>query len=693
MISVPEMFSAYVFDHAKMKKWLKRKDYNQFLATVNQGLPLSKELASAVAEGMKNWAISMGATHYTHWFQPMTGITAEKHDSFICPTDDGKVIMKFSGKELIKSEGDASSFPNGGLRSTFEARGYTVWDPTSFAFIKDGALCIPTAFCTFSGQVLDKKTPLLRSTKAVTKEAKRLLNVLGKQPKEVIVTVGAEQEYFLIDKKNYLQRKDLMFTGRTLFGSNPAKGQEMADHYYGNIRPRVLAFMEELDRELWKFGILAKTRHNEVAPAQHELAPIFTTVNVAADQNQLTMEIMKKIAEKHDLICLLNEKPFKDVNGSGKHDNWSMSTDSGENLFEPGKNPKENLQFLLFLSAVITAVDRHQDLLRLSVASASNDHRLGASEAPPAIVSMYIGEELEGILENLSSGKVYDGKVASDLDTASGIKTAYKKDNTDRNRTSPFAFTGNKFEFRMLGSECNISCPTTMINVAVAEALDEICSRLEKATDLNNEIKNIIRECYTSHKRIIFNGNGYGEEWKAIAKERGLLNLENTPSALVRYNDKKNVELLEKYGVLNGEEIDARMEILLENYCKTINIEARTMLEMTKREIIPACITSINELAETIRLKKKLDLSRKTESKILERTSALLDQAYTAQLKLEEVSKKVKTESDIVKKAKDYHDQVLSAMNDLRKPVDELEKLVAKKYWPFPAYSDILYSV
>ncbi len=693
MISVPEMFSAYVFDHAKMKKWLKRKDYNQFLATVNQGNPLSKELATAVAEGMKNWAISMGATHYTHWFQPMTGITAEKHDSFICPTEDGKVIMKFSGKELIKSEGDASSFPNGGLRSTFEARGYTVWDPTSFAFIKDGALCIPTAFCTFSGQVLDKKTPLLRSTKAVSTQAKRLLNILGKQTKEVIVTVGAEQEYFLIDKKNYLQRKDLMFTGRTLFGSNPAKGQEMEDHYYGNIRPRVLAFMEELDRELWKFGILAKTRHNEVAPAQHELAPIFTTVNVAADQNQLTMEIMKKIAEKHDLICLLNEKPFKDVNGSGKHDNWSMSTDSGENLFEPGKNPKENRQFLLFLSAVITAVDRHQDLLRLSVASASNDHRLGASEAPPAIVSMYIGEELEGILENLSSGKTYDEKEASNLDTASGIKTAFKKDNTDRNRTSPFAFTGNKFEFRMLGSECNISCPTTMINVAVAEALDEICSRLEKATDLNGEILNVIKEYYCKHKRIIFNGNGYGEEWKAIAKERGLLNLENTPSALVRYNDKKNVELLEKYGVLNGEEIDARMEILLENYCKTINIEARTMLEMTKREIIPACITSINELAETIRLKKKLDLSRETETKILERTSALLDEAYTAQLKLEEVSKKVKAESDIVKKAKDYHDQVLSAMNELRKPVDELEKLVAKKYWPFPAYSDILYSV
>ncbi len=693
MISIPEIFSEYVFDEKKMQKSMSKKDFAEFNATVKEGKPLSKELASKVAEAMKNWAISMGATHFTHWFQPMTGVTAEKHDSFISPTDDGSIIMKFSGKELIKSEGDASSFPNGGLRSTFEARGYTVWDPTSYAFVKNGALCIPTAFCTYQGQVLDKKTPLLRSTKAVSNQAQRVLKAIGAECSGVTVTVGAEQEYFLIDKKNYLQRKDLMFTGRTLFGSNPAKGQEMADHYYGNIRPRVLAFMEELDRELWKFGILAKTRHNEVAPAQHELAPIYTAVNVAADQNQLTMEIMRKIAEKHDLICLLNEKPFQDVNGSGKHDNWSMSTFEGENLFEPGKKPKENYQFLLFLSAVIKAVDKHQDLLRLSVASAGNDHRLGASEAPPAIVSMYVGEELEGILENITSGKNYDEKVADNLDTADGVKTEFKKDNTDRNRTSPFAFTGNKFEFRMLGSECNISCPTTMINTAVAESLREFADKLEKSSNVNETIIEIIRETYSNHKRIIFNGNGYGEEWKKEAENRGLLNLENTPQALLKYNDQKNVELLASFGVLNSDEINARMEILLENYCKTINIEARTMLEMTKREIIPACVSNMKELAKTISLKKEIKIPCETEIKILDKISALTDQAYQAQLKLEEASKRIKMEKDYAKRAIAYHSEVLGSMTDLRKPVDELEKIVAKKYWPFPAYSDILYSV
>ncbi len=693
MISVPVMFSQYVFDDKKMKKAMSAKDFAEFKATVNEGKPLSKELASKIAEAMKNWAISMGATHYTHWFQPMTGVTAEKHDSFIAPVDSCSVIMKFSGKELIKSEGDASSFPNGGLRSTFEARGYTVWDPTSYAFVKNGALCIPTAFCTYSGQVLDKKTPLLRSTKAITHEAKRLLALLGKKSQGVNVTVGAEQEYFLIDKKNYLLRKDLMFTGRTLFGSNPAKGQEMADHYYGNIRPRVLAFMEELDRELWKFGIPAKTRHNEVAPAQHELAPVYTAVNVAADQNQLTMEIMKKIAEKHDLICLLNEKPFQDVNGSGKHDNWSMSTFEGENLFEPGKKPRENYQFLLFLSAVIKAVDRHQDLLRLSVASAGNDHRLGASEAPPAIVSMYIGEELEGILENISSGKSYDEKVADSLNTADGVETEFKKDNTDRNRTSPFAFTGNKFEFRMLGSECNISCPTTMINTAVAEALKEFADTLEKSNDINATVKTLIKQAYDNHKRIVFNGNGYGEDWKKEAQRRGLLNLENTPKALLKYTDEKNVKLLSSFGVLEAEEVEARMEILLENYCKTINIEARTMLEMTKREIIPACVTNMKELAKTISIKKEIGISAKTECEILAKISALTDQAYEAQLRLEEASKSVKTIKDYKARAVKYNEEVLGAMTNLRRPVDELEKIVAKKYWPFPAYSDILYSV
>lgn len=693
MISVPEIFSEYVFDDKKMKKAMSAEDYAEFKATVNENKELSKELASKIAEAMKNWAISMGATHYTHWFQPMTGVTAEKHDSFVSPTDDGSVIMNFSGKELIKSEGDASSFPNGGLRSTFEARGYTSWDPTSYAFVKNGALCIPTAFSTYQGQVLDKKTPLLRSTKAVTEQAKRLLKLLGKNCKDVIVTVGAEQEYFLIDKKNYLQRKDLMFTGRTLFGSTPAKGQEMADHYYGNIRPRVLAFMEELDKELWKFGIPAKTRHNEVAPAQHELAPIYTAVNVAADQNQLTMETMKKLAEKHDLVCLLNEKPFQYVNGSGKHDNWSMSTFEGENLFDPDKNVVDNIQFLLFLCSVIRGVDRHQDLLRLSVASAGNDHRLGASEAPPAIVSMYIGEELEGVLENISSGKKYNEKTAENFNTASGLKTDVKKDNTDRNRTSPFAFTGNKFEFRMLGSECNISCPTTMINTAVAESLKYFADQLENSNDVEKTAKALIKETYDNHKRILFNGNGYSEEWKKEAKKRGLLNLADTPTALLRYNDKKNVELLSSFGVLNAEEIEARMEILLENYCKTINIEARTMLEMTKREIIPACVTNMKELAKTIQIKKEIGASCKTEKDILNKISSLTDQAHSAQLVLEEKSKSVKAEKDIKEKARKYQIEVLGAMTSLRKPVDELEKLVAKKYWPFPAYSDILYSV
>lgn len=693
MISVPELFSEYVFDDKKMKKYLRKKDYQDFKSTVIEGKPLSKELASAVAEAMKNWAVSMGATHYTHWFQPMTGVTAEKHDSFISPTGNGSVIMNFSGKELIKSEGDASSFPNGGLRSTFEARGYTVWDPTSYAFIKDGALCIPTAFCTYSGQVLDKKTPLLRSTKAVTEQAKRLLGALRQTTKGVIVTVGAEQEYFLIDKKVYLQRKDLMFTGRTLFGANPAKGQEMDDHYYGNIRPRVLAFMTELDTELWKFGILAKTRHNEVAPAQHELAPIFATVNVAADQNQLTMEIMKKIAEKHDLICLLNEKPFQDVNGSGKHDNWSLCTLEGENLFEPGKNPAENVKFLLFLCAVITAVHRHQDLLRLSVASAGNDHRLGASEAPPAIVSMYIGEVLEGALKSKATGTDYSQKAFEELNIADGTKTEFLKDNTDRNRTSPFAFTGNKFEFRMLGSECNVSCPTTMINTAVAEALCEFSDKLENSLDVNQTALEIIKQTYENHRNIIFNGNGYSNEWKEEALRRGLLNLESTPEALFTYNSDKNVKLLSSFGVLNEEEINARMEILLENYCKTINIEARTMMEMTNRDIIPACIKFMKQLAEEIRLKDKVDLEAKSEMKLLKKISEYLDNAYEALERLTVVSKEVKTIIDLKERALSYRNVVFKSMTDLRKNVDQLEKIVAKECWPFPSYCDILYSV
>lgn len=693
MTSIPNIFSTYVFDDEKMQKWLEEKDYKNFKNIVSKGKPLTKELANSIAEGMKNWAISMGATHYTHWFQPMTGITAEKHDSFICPTNDGKVIMNFSGKELIKSEGDASSFPNGGLRSTFEARGYTTWDHTSYAFIKDGALCIPTAFSAYSGQALDKKTPLLHSTKAVTSKAKELLETLGIKTKGVIATVGAEQEYFLIDKKVYLQRKDLVFTGRTLFGANPAKGQEMEDHYYGNIRPRVLSFMQELDEELWKYGILAKTRHNEVAPSQHELAPIYTTVNVAADQNQLTMEIMKKIAEKHDLICLLNEKPFKDVNGSGKHNNWSLQTLEGKNLLDPGKNPKSNTQFLLFLSAVIKAVDKHQDLLRLSVASASNDLRLGASEAPPAILSMFIGEDLEGILENIAYGTAYGQKETEKLSTASGTGTEFNKDNTDRNRTSPFAFTGNKFEFRMLGSECNISCPTFIINVAVAESLDEFNELIKNSTNKDECINNIIKDTFINHKRIIFNGNGYSEEWKKEATKRNLLNLPSTPQALLKYNDKKNVELLEKYNVLNRDEINARMEILLENYCKTINIEARTMMEMTNREILPSCIKFMEHLANEINLKRKLKISSVSEKEILKKVSAYVDSAYTTLQLLKLLTVQVKAEQDMKVRAVRYRDEVFTCMQRLRTPVDELEKIVSKDFWPFPSYCDILYSV
>lgn len=693
MSSVPKIFSTLVFDDEKMQKWLEEKDYKEFKIIVSEGKPLSKELANSIAEGMKNWAVSMGATHYTHWFQPMTGITAEKHDSFISPTNDGKVIMNFSGKELIKSEGDASSFPNGGLRSTFEARGYTTWDHTSYAFIKDGALCIPTAFSTYSGHALDKKTPLLHSTKAVTSKAKQLLETLGIQTEGVIATVGAEQEYFLIDKNIYLQRKDLIFTGRTLFGANPAKGQEMDDHYYGNIRPRVLSFMQELDEELWKYGILAKTRHNEVAPSQHELAPIYTTVNVAADQNQLTMEIMKKIAEKHDLICLLNEKPFKDVNGSGKHNNWSLQTLEGKNLFDPGKNPKTNMQFLLFLSAVIKAVDKHQDLLRISVASASNDLRLGANEAPPAILSMFIGEDLEGILENLAYGTSYGQKEAEELSTASGTGTGFKKDNTDRNRTSPFAFTGNKFEFRMLGSECNISCPTFIINVIVAESLDEFNQIIKNSTNKEDCIKNIIKDTFINHKRIIFNGNGYGEDWEKEALNRNLLNLRSTPQALLKYNDRKNVELLEKYNVLNRDEINARMEILLENYCKTINIEARTMMEMTNRDILPSCIKFMEHLANEIYLKRKLKISSTSEKEILKKVTTFVDKAYNSLQQLKLLSKQVKTEQDIKVRATKYRDDVFACMQQLRASVDELEKIVAKDFWPFPSYCDILYSV
>lgn len=693
MTNVPEIFGSLVFGDSVMKRSLPKETYRAFRSLVDAGKPLTLEVANVVAHEMKEWAISKGATHYTHWFQPMTGITAEKHDSFINPIGDGTVIMSFSGKELIKGEPDASSFPNGGLRSTFEARGYTAWDPTCDAFIKDGTLCIPTAFCSYSGQVLDKKTPLLRSTKALSDQAVRLLKVFGKTTDKVVTTVGPEQEYFLIDKALYLKRKDLIFSGRTLFGAKPPKGQELEDHYFGSIRPRVLAFMADLDEQLWKMGILAKTRHNEVAPAQHELAPIYTLVNVAADHNQLTMEFMRKIADKHGLMCLLHEKPFAGVNGSGKHNNWSISTAEGENLLEPGKNPQENLLFLTILSAVIAAVDGHQDLLRLSVASAGNDHRLGANEAPPAIISMYLGDELTAILESIETGKHYEHIKATAMKLGVDVIPEFMRDTTDRNRTSPFAFTGNKFEFRMLGSTSNISCPNTMINAAVAEKFDEFATRLEKSADLNADVYALIKESYAKHKRIVFNGNGYSEEWTAEAERRGLLNLKNTPDALVRYTDEKNLKLLAKYGIYTPVEVAARQEILLDNYSKIINIEAQTMIEMANKEIIPACAKFTADLAEGIAKKAALGISALAETDVAKKVSELTDRAYAATKVLEDVVVEAKLIENVAEAAHNYHDKVVVAMQELRAACDAAETIVSKEYWPFPTYSDLLFSV
>ena len=693
MTNVPEIFGSLVFGDSVMKRSLPKETYRAFRSLVDAGKPLTLEVANVVAHEMKEWAISKGATHYTHWFQPMTGITAEKHDSFINPIGDGTVIMSFSGKELIKGEPDASSFPNGGLRSTFEARGYTAWDPTCDAFIKAGTLCIPTAFCSYSGQVLDKKTPLLRSTKALSDQAVRLLKVFGKTTDKVVTTVGPEQEYFLIDKALYLKRKDLIFSGRTLFGAKPPKGQELEDHYFGSIRPRVLAFMADLDEQLWKMGILAKTRHNEVAPAQHELAPIYTLVNVAADHNQLTMEFMRKIADKHGLMCLLHEKPFAGVNGSGKHNNWSISTAEGENLLEPGKNPQENLLFLTILSAVIAAVDDHQDLLRLSVASAGNDHRLGANEAPPAIISMYLGDELTAILESIETGKHYEHIKATAMKLGVDVIPEFMRDTTDRNRTSPFAFTGNKFEFRMLGSTSNISCPNTMINAAVAEKFDEFATRLEKSADLNADVYALIKESYAKHKRIVFNGNGYSEEWTAEAERRGLLNLKNTPDALVRYTDEKNLKLLAKYGIYTPVEVAARQEILLDNYSKIINIEAQTMIEMANKEIIPACAKFTADLAEGIAKKAALGISALAETDVAKKVSELTDRAYAATKVLEDVVVEAKLIENVAEAAHNYHDKVVVAMQELRAACDAAETIVSKEYWPFPTYSDLLFSV
>ena len=693
MQSVPEIFGSLVFNDKVMKERLPKDAYTALKKTVKNGETLDPALAGTIADVMKDWAIEKGATHYTHWFQPMTGITAEKHDSFISPQSDGTVIMKFSGKELIKGEPDASSFPSGGLRSTFEARGYTAWDASSYAFIKDGTLCIPTAFISYSGQVLDKKTPLLRSMNVLSAQVKRFLKLFGKTTAHVNVTVGAEQEYFLITKEMFDKRKDLITTGRTLLGARPPKGQEMEDHYFGNIKPRVIAYMEDLDRELWKLGIFAKTRHNEVAPAQHELAPIFTALNVANDQNQLTMEIMKKVADRHGLVCLLHEKPFAGVNGSGKHNNWSVSTDEGENLLDPGKTPDSNLQFLLMLTAVIKAVDKHQDLMRLSVATAGNDHRLGGNEAPPAIFSVFIGSQLEDILESMSGGKAYTQKKAGKMKLGVEAIPEFSSDTADRNRTSPFAFTGNKFEFRMLGSSINIACPNIILNTCVADVLDEICTKLEKSKNFDADLKKVIAENYSAHKRIVFNGNNYSEEWREEAARRGLINLKTTPEALPNYTRPENIELFEKHKVYTAQELKARQEILLENYCKIVNIEALTMLSMVTKEILPSCFKYMNELADTVTKKAALGIKSVTETALLKRITALTDSAYSSKTKLEKAIADAKSVEPVENASKFYQENVVTSMQELRVSCDELETLVYKKLWPFPTYADILFSV
>ena len=691
MSKVPEMFGSMVFNEAVMKERLPKDVFKALKRTITQGTALDPEIANVVANAMKDWAISKGATHFTHWFQPMTGITAEKHDSFISPCADGTVIMEFSGKELIKGEPDASSFPSGVLRATFEARGYTAWDPTSYAFIKDETLCIPTAFCSYTGEILDKKTPLLRSMDAISKQACRVLKLFGKDVRRVTTTVGPEQEYFLIDKKDYAKRPDLILTGRTLFGAMAPKGQEMEDHYFGSIRPRVKAYMEELDEELWKLGIYSKTEHNEVAPCQHEMAPVFSTTNIATDHNQLTMEVMKKVADRHGLVCLLHEKPFEGVNGSGKHNNWSISTDKGENLLEPGKTPSSNAQFLLFLTAVVKAVDEYQDLLRISVANAGNDHRLGANEAPPAIVSMFVGEELEAILDSMVSGTSYTDVAKTMMSIGASVLPAIPKDTTDRNRTSPFAFTGNKFEFRMLGSTFNIACPNIMLNTAVAEELRQFADELEAASDFDAALAALIQREIKAHQRIIFNGNGYGDEWPAEAEKRGLLNLKSTPDALPHYTDEKNVKLFQTHGVYTAVEMKSRKEILLEKYAKTIHIEALTAVDMLGKQIIPAVIEYSGKLAETVAAKKAIGVDAPAEAAMVktltEKTAALVEKRAALEAAIAGVPDGVEGA------ARYYHDAVIAAMEAARAIADELEMLVGKEYWPFPTYGDMLFYV
>ena len=694
---VTKYFGCMVFDDRVMKARLSAKVYQSLRKTIDEGVKLDSSVADVVAEEMKEWAVSKGATHYTHWFQPLTGITAEKHDSFISPSPNGGVIMEFSGKELIKGEPDVSSFPSGGLRATFEARGYTAWDPTSYAFIKGKTLCIPTAFCSYGGEALDKKTPLLRSMKALNKQALRILRLFGNNKVSYVTTsVGPEQEYFLITKEMYDQRKDLQFTGRTLFGARPPKGQEMDDHYFGVIKPRVAAYMADLNKELWKLGIFAKTQHNEVAPAQHELAPIYTTTNIATDHNQLTMEMMQKVAARHGLVCLLHEKPFAGVNGSGKHNNWSISTDTGVNLLSPGETPYENAQFLLFLCAVIKAVDDYQDLLRLSVATAGNDHRLGANEAPPAVVSMFLGDELNGVLEAIEKDIPYAGAEKAQMKLGVDVLPKFNRDTTDRNRTSPFAFTGNKFEFRMLGSSNSIACANMMLNSAVAESLKIYADRLESAEDFEETLHEMIQKTIKDHKRIIFNGNGYDDKWiKEATEVRGLLNYPTTPDCMPHLLDEKNVRMLTSHKVFSKAELESRCEIMLENYCKTIVIEANTMVDMAKREIIPAVEAYVMELAKTISLKKSVSetLACQYESSLIKRLSSLTDQMAFQTDALENALIKIQDAEDIEEQACELRDTVLTRMQELRIVCDEAETVTAKKYWPFPTYGDLLFSV
>ncbi len=692
---VPDYFGCYVFDDKVMRERLSEETYNLLKRTIKDGRSLNLSVANTVANAMKDWAVELGATHFTHWFQPMTGITAEKHDSFISPDKDGGVIMEFSGKELIKGESDASSFPSGGLRATFEARGYTAWDATSYAFIKDGVLCIPTVFCSFSGDALDKKTPLLRSMEAINRQVMRVLKLFGNEDvTSVKTTVGPEQEYFLIDKDMFLQRKDLIYTGRTLFGAKPPKGQELEDHYFGVIKPRVQAFMNELNEQLWKLGVLAKTEHNETAPAQHELAPIFTTTNIAADHNQLMMETMQKLAKKHNLVCLLHEKPFEGVNGSGKHNNWSISTNTGVNLFEPGETPYENAQFLLFLCSVLKAVDDYQDLLRVSVASAGNDHRLGANEAPPAVVSMFLGTELTEILEAIEKDEPYGVKEKELLRVGVHTLPKFPKDTTDRNRTSPFAFTGNKFEFRMLGSSASISGSNTVINTAVAEVLKQFADELENAPDFEKALHDLIKRVITEHKRIIFNGNGYDDTWLAEAEKRGLLNLKTTPDALPYFISEKSVALFTAHKVYTERELRSHYNILTRSYCNLVGIEAKTMVDMTKKDILPAVSEYSQVVGNTILAKRSVSeaLNCAYETTMLASISDLTASAFASVRALETALEKGKT-LDGDKLAVHYRDEILPTMNKLRGAVDELETIVSAKYWPMPTYGDLLFGV